>query len=323
MSFWLPGLFGSLAAAPQQPGFSLTSVYYHSSVSEHETVARAREINRGRLSASVSTNVRARFAADADLALVIPSYTFASPVLGGQATIGLTTITGRSNASVDALLNASILTGPFAIAGSRFYSVGDEVTGFGDLYPQLTMRWNAGVNNFMAYLTGNIPVGAYDPSRLANLGLGHGAIDGGVGYTYFDPTTGNEFSVVGGLTYNFENPDTDYRSGVDLHIDWGVSKFLTKQLQIGAVGYLYDQLTCDGGPGDRVGCFESRVASVGAQVGYIVPMGEIQGYVNLKAYREFEAENRAEGWNVWLTLVLSPAAAPPPAVTPTRRMALK
>ena len=43
VSFWLPGLFGSLAAAPQQPGWSLTSVYYHTSVSAGAEVARARE----------------------------------------------------------------------------------------------------------------------------------------------------------------------------------------------------------------------------------------------------------------------------------------
>ena len=33
VSFWLPGFFGSLAAAPQQPGWALTSVNYHTSVS--------------------------------------------------------------------------------------------------------------------------------------------------------------------------------------------------------------------------------------------------------------------------------------------------
>jgi hypothetical protein len=29
LSFWLPGLFGSLAAVPQQPEFSLASIYFH------------------------------------------------------------------------------------------------------------------------------------------------------------------------------------------------------------------------------------------------------------------------------------------------------
>jgi hypothetical protein len=45
--------------------------------------------------------------------------------------------------------------------------------------PQFAIRWNAGVNNWMTYLTGDIPVGAYNSTRLANLGIGHGAVDAG------------------------------------------------------------------------------------------------------------------------------------------------
>ena len=32
-SFWLPGLFGSLGGAPVTPGWSLATIYYHTSVS--------------------------------------------------------------------------------------------------------------------------------------------------------------------------------------------------------------------------------------------------------------------------------------------------
>jgi hypothetical protein len=46
VSFWVPGFFGSLAAAPQQPGWSLTSIYYHTSVSAGADVSRAREITK-------------------------------------------------------------------------------------------------------------------------------------------------------------------------------------------------------------------------------------------------------------------------------------
>jgi hypothetical protein len=42
----------------------------------------------------------------------------------------------------------------------------------------------------------------------------------------------------------------------------------------------------------------------------------MQGYLNFKGYKEFDAENRPEGWNFWLTLVISPAAPQPsPAST--------
>ena len=324
VSFWIPGFFGSLAAAPLQPGFSLASIYYHTSVEAGDEVARAREIRIGRIPATLAASVSANLDATADLALVIPSYTFATPILGGQATIGLMGIYGRNSASVDARLNASLLVGPFAFTRSRFDSISDSVTGFGDLIPQFSLRWNAGVHNFMTYVTGDIPVGEYDSARLSNIGIGHGALDGGVGYTYFNPQTGHEFSAVAGLTYNFIDPSTQYQNGVDFHLDWSASQFLTKQFQIGVVGYLYNQVSCDSGSGDRVGCFESRVASVGAQLGYIIPMGELQGYVNVKGYKEFDAANRPEGWNVWLTFVLSPAPPTPSApTTPTRRMYTK
>jgi hypothetical protein len=39
VSFWLPGFFGSLAAAPQQPGSSFGTIYYHTTVSAGGDVA--------------------------------------------------------------------------------------------------------------------------------------------------------------------------------------------------------------------------------------------------------------------------------------------
>jgi hypothetical protein len=201
-------------------------------------------------------------------------------------------------------------TGSGALGLTLSGSASDEVTGFGDAAPIAQLRWNRGVHNYMTYITGNVPFGSYEARRLANLGLGHVALDSGFGYTYLNPKTGVEFSAVLGLTYNFENHHTDYQNGIDTHLDWGASKFLTKQLQVGLVGYAYQQITGDSGAGNRVGDFESRVFGVGPQVGYVFPLGNsTQGYLNLKGYWEFGAENRAEGWNTWLTFSIS--AAPP------------
>jgi hypothetical protein len=122
----------------------------------------------------------------------------------------------------------------------------------------------------------------------------------------------------------FPPASTHYQSGIDVHLDWGVSRLLTKQLQIGLVGYLYNQASCDGGSGDRVGCFQSRVAGAGGQLGYTVPMGDIEATVNVKAYKEFAAANRPEGWNLWLTYALSPAEPKAARATaPSRRMSAK
>src|SRR5215813_11574338 len=59
VSFWLPGLFGSLAAVPQTPGWSLGSVYYHTSVGANGNVAAAKEIQIGRLPANINVNLNA------------------------------------------------------------------------------------------------------------------------------------------------------------------------------------------------------------------------------------------------------------------------
>jgi hypothetical protein len=88
------------------------------------------------------------------------------------------------------------------------------------------------------------------------------------------------------------------------------------------VGYAYQQPTADSGVGATLGDFKSRVFAMGPQIGYLFPIGDMQGYLNLKGYKEFGAENRAEGWNVWLTFAISPAA--PSEIPPTgRRMVTK
>ena len=315
VGFWVPGFFGSFAASPVVPGFSFADIYYHTSVSAGGDVAFARQVNRGNIGVNFTGNVNATLKADVDLNVAIPSYTFAERFLGGQATVAMLIPYGRSQASVDATLTGNLgLGGPgFSIGGGR----ADEITGFGDLAPMFNMRWNNGVHNFLTYISGNLTVGRYDPARLANLGIGHNAIDAGGAYTYLDPKTGYEFSAALGFTYSFENTHTQYQNGVDMHLDIGALKLVTKQLQVGVVGYAYQQLSCDSGAGDRVGCFESRVFGLGPQIGYIVPLNEhYQGYLNLKGYKEFGAEHRPDGWNVWLTFAISPAAPQAPAGKP-------
>jgi hypothetical protein len=177
---------------------------------------------------------------------------------------------------------------------------------------QGSLKWHEGVHNTMIYATGNIPNGTYNPDRLANLSFGFVAVDGGAGYTYLDTKTGNEFSVVAGLTYSFTNPDLQYQNGIDVHLDWGASKFVEKNVHVGLVGYFFQQITGDSGTGARLGDFKGRVLGIGPQVGSIFPAGEgYQGYVNLKGYRDFATENRPDGFTVWATFALSPAAPEP------------
>lgn len=302
VSFYLPGSFGSLAATPGVPGWSWATIYYHSDVA----AGAGQQFPRGgRVDVGISGK--------ADLAFFGPSYIFATPVLGGQASVSVLAAGGWTQASA-----ALSLTGPMGntIALSRT----QDLTSFGDMIPQAALKWNFGTSNLMTYIQADVPVGDYDHARLANLGIGHWAIDWGGGYTYFDPKTGNEFSWVAGLTYNFKNPSTQYQNGLDFHLDWGASHFFNQKFQLGLVGYYFQQVTDDFGAPPSLDGFRSRVAAIGPQVGFLFPIGDMQGYINLKGYWEFAAQNRPEGWNTWLTFAISPKAPePPPSAQPIVR----
>jgi hypothetical protein len=283
VSFWLQGQYGSFAAAPSNPGWSFESTFYHATAAASRGVSFAR-------GGGIQTGVKS----PTDFIMLTPTYVFATPVLGGQAAVGMSGLYGRNVTSVSATL-----TGPggASLSGSR----SDDLVAFGDLYPAASLKWNRDVHNFMVYATTGIPVGAYDPTRLASMGLGHWAADAGAGYTYLNEQVGFEWSAVVGLTYNFVNPYTQYQSGVDAHLDWAVSPYLTEKMHIGAVGYFYNQLTGDRGPGARLGEFKSRVAGIGPQIGFFFPVAEREGYLNFRGYYEFDARNRLEGWTAYVT----------------------
>jgi hypothetical protein len=287
VSFWTPGQFGSLAALPGAPGWSVATIWYHPAAD----AGVSSNFPRG-------GNIVAGLDARADVLFVAPTYTFAQPVLGAQAAFGLMGGVGHTKVSTSATL-----TGP----GGTVISLGesDSLSSNTDLYALGTLKWARGAHNYMAYTLLGAPVGSYRAGRLANLGTNHWSIDAGGGYTYFDTQKGREFSAVAGLTYNFENDDTDYRNGVDGHIDWAASQFFSERLHAGLVGYFYHQLTGDSGAGTALlGDFKSRTHGIGPQLGYFFPVAAGKGYFNLRGYWEFDARHRPEGWNLWLTLAL-------------------
>ena len=285
-SFWLPGQYGSMAAVPSDPGWSMPLIYFHNSADAE-----------GSREFSTAGEITLGMEADIDLLLAVPTYAFANPVWDGQLTLSVASVYGNADVGVDATLTAP---GGGPVSGSET----DSKTAFGDLFPSATLRWNDGVHNSMAYVMAGVPVGSYDVSRLANIGTNHWSLDGGGGYTYLNMETGREFSAVAGLTYNFENSDTSYQNGIDSHLDWAASQFVSEQMHIGLAGYFFYQLTGDSGSGAVLGDFKSQVIGVGPQLGYFFNMGEKQAYLNLKAYWETEAKARPEGWNAWLTLAL-------------------
>jgi hypothetical protein len=76
-------------------------------------------------------------------------------LLGGQLAVSLTGAGGYNRTSIDGTLTT--------FSATRTGSISDSRWGFADVYPQASLRWNTGVNNFMVYMMGDVPVGTYDP----------------------------------------------------------------------------------------------------------------------------------------------------------------
>ena len=296
IGFWLPGTMGSLSAVPGQPGMSYTFQYIHLDA----TAGGGKALQN-------NANIVAGLRAKADVGVFLPTYTFATPVLGGQLTIGAAAVPGNVGADISATL-----TGPRgnAISGSAF----DNRVTWGDIYYIGTLKWNFGVDNFMTYVFGNIPSGTYDSTRLANLSPDFVGVDAGAGYTYLDPKTGHEFSVVAGFSFNGTNRDLDYRNGIDFHADWAASQFIGKSVHAGLVGYVYQQVTGDTGTGAILGPNKGTAIGIGPQIGFFFPAWEgYTGYLNLRGYADVHTENRPANVTFMTTLSFTPSAPEKPA----------
>jgi hypothetical protein len=280
VSYWTPGQYGSFAAIASSPGWSLPLVFYNYGGS----IRASQPLTRGRL---LTTGLRGSL----DGLFVVPTYTLNTTILGAVPSFSMSYMPAHSAAS------ANLGLGPLSLFRS------DSIWGGSDLYPTAQLFWNrGGVNNFMTYLTGDIPVGSYNPDRLASIGIGHGAIDGGGAYTYLNAKTGTEFSATLGFTGNFTNPSTNYTNGIDSHLDLAASQFLNQQLFVGAVGYVYQQLTPDQGQRAILGPNESRTRGVGPQIGYNFKVNGTTIYTNLRAYWEFDSYRRLQGHAVYFTV---------------------
>ena len=130
---------------------------------------------------------------------------------------------------------------------------------------------------------------------------GNSDIQGGA-YTYLNTKTGTEFSATLGFTGNFTNPSTNYTNGLDSHLDLAASQFLNPQLFVGAVGYVYQQLTADKGQPSILGSNESRTRGIGPQIGYNFSIGGTTIYTNLRGYIEFNSYRRLQGHSFFATI---------------------
>jgi hypothetical protein len=280
-SNYIPGTYGDFAAAVEPPSkFTIRNdIYYYQ--------------------ADVDRSVRSGLLeVDADLEFIMDFLTLLYKpdveILGARYAFG----------AFIPFVYADIETG-IDLGGLRV-SRQDDVFGLGDiaLVPGI-LFWNHGNFHFTFSEYIVTPTGRYDTDDLANTGLNYWTFDTNVAVTYLNEKTGQDYSINIGYNYNTENPDTDYQTGQELHIDYMINQFLSESWAIGIHGFYLKQLTGDSGDGAILGDFKAEAAGIGPAILWNPKVADRQISLIAKWFHEFHAEKRLEGDHMFVSFAMS------------------
>lgn len=201
--------------------------------------------------------------------------------------------------------------------------------GFHALLPLLDMRLNAGPNHDHKRGIGDmhlgpvvgfhpsdklhvatgvdlvLPTGRYDRDDMLNLGNNYYTVQSVLAVTYADPAGFNaDMRLM--YDYNFENHDTHYQSGQELHLDYTLGWGLNNGWVVGVGGHAYTQIS-----DDECGFFScASAAAVKANdgnrgrtlsIGPALQYSSKQGWMfSAKWQQESGVRNRTEGQAYWL-----------------------
>lgn len=300
LSFYVPGLSvpGAGLLPPEGVYFDSTTWIYDARIGGNR-----RTILGGNLIANVSASIKADF--------VTGLWVTPADVFGGSLAFSVTQPFGEPTVRAGVVFDGPIIErlggGPLVrrVTDSDFNPGDPVLTGI--------LGWHSGNWHWKLAAAVSIPAGGYQDGQLSNVALNRyvGDVTGAV--TYLDPALGLDLSVAAGFTVNGENPATRYDTGEEFHLDVGLTKYLTKELSVGAIASYYRQITGDSGRGARLGPFEGRDTAVGGTIGYTFEVGRIPVSTRLKVLREVEVERRFQGTITWISVSFPLWVAPPPA----------
>ena len=277
-SHYLPGAGGDmLLAIPPEPGLMFANTIWY----------QGGDIGRAVLGGE------ARVGLDLDLVLNLAaaSYTFEAPVLGGRYTVAALIPFGRAD------LSASV-TGP---GGDRIDRSGDRFGLSDAAFVPIQLNWNTGAFSWEVSQAIVAPTGSFDADRAINLGRNYWSFDTAAAVTWFDPEAGREVSIAPGIMVNTENPDTDYRTGTEFHMDFTATQFLNQSFALGLRGYWYKQIEGDSGDGAVLGDFKSESFGIGPGFMWTPQVGNGQLTILGKWMRDLHAKNRFDSDYLTLT----------------------
>jgi hypothetical protein len=237
-------------------------------------------VNKAVLDGRVDLNLKVTAVYD----LLTPLYTFEKPVLGAQYQIGAFIPVGY--VKLDAGVGGSL--------GSRSGSANDFNLGDIGIIPA-ALYWKAGDFHFKLMESIIMPTGHYDVNNTINVGRHYWGFDTLFGMTWLNPKTGTEISALPGVMFNTENPDTNYHTGNEFHLDFTFNQFLSKNFAVGFQGYYYQQITSDSGSGAVLGDFKGESVGIGPAILWMPKFADGKLAAIVKWLHDVEADNRLKG----------------------------
>jgi len=269
-SNYFPGAYGTLlvAVAPEPgPVFADLNLFYSAEVD--------RAILQGRANTDVEIN--------AFYTLIQGYYIWDAPAIGGR--FGISGYVPLGYSSLEARLANGLGT----------VSADEDSFGLGDIgFVPASFYWNTGNLNLNLYELVIAPTGKYSVNDNVNIGRNYWSFDTIVAVTWFDAETGTEVSVIPGIMINTENPDTNYRTGTEFHVDVVVNQFLSETFAVGVIGYAYKQIEGDSGSGAILGDFKGESYGLGLALSWIPNFGSGDIAITGGWLHDLDATNRLE-----------------------------
>ena len=237
-STFIPGTYGDFGVAIKPaPGVYVRDTVFHYSADRKQKIG-------------VDAKVDVDFWVNYSMASIVTDWT----ILGAKYNFafGLPLV----DAEVDQYIN-----------GAPQFNFFDNRTASGDFFfVPVSLFWNFGDLSVNLYEYIVTPTGAFSANKIANAGFGHWAFQTHLAMTWLNPERGQEVSLNFGHVYNRENPDTDYKSGQEVFVEYLFAQYLSAEFGIGFQGYFHKQITGDSGRGAVFGDFKGSAAGIGPAI---------------------------------------------------------
>lgn len=170
--------------------------------------------------------------------------------------------------------------------------------GIGDFFAEGTLSWHIKQFDFAVASGVWSPTGDSGKPPTTRIGAGYWTFMQTAGATwYIDEAKTWAVSALNRYEFNTEQRDTDVTPGQAYTLEWGISKGVCKEAELGVVGYYQRQVTANS---DSSSSTRNSVAAIGPEVSFMFPKQMF--FVSVRYNYEFMAENRAQGNAVTLTL---------------------